>query len=116
MPTLFSTGRQVDLPNLRIQALAAPDRPTASLPTPTHTNPITTTHRGTITMPVSLKKTPKTTVTTKPKAKHTPTIIDLPYGATSAYTACRDCGQRFTQRNANTRFRALARHYNDCNG
>ena len=66
---------------------------------------------------VSLTKTPKTTVTPKPKAKRTPVIVDLPYGATSAYTACRDCGQRFTQRNANARFRALARHYtNDCNG
>ena len=70
-----------------------------------------------MTYKVNLTKTPKTTVTATPKAPKAkrPVIVDLPYGATSAYTACRDCGQRFTQRNANARFRALARHYtNDC--
>lgn len=52
-----------------------------------------------------------------PKAKHTPVIVDLPYGATSEYTACRHCGARFTQRDGTRRFRALAKHYvNECKG
>ena len=55
--------------------------------------------------------------TPKPKAKHTPVIVDLPYGATSEYTACRHCGARFTQRDGTRRFRALAKHYaNECKG
>ena len=42
-------------------------------------------------------------------------VTTLKEGAVSEYTACRECGQRFTQRNTNARFRALARHYyNGC--
>jgi len=45
----------------------------------------------------------------------TPNVTNLPEGATSAYTACVECGRKFTQRNGTTRFRALARHYyNGC--
>lgn len=67
---------------------------------------------------VNLTKTPKTTVTSTPKApkaKPTPTVTNLAYGQVSAYTACKECGKRFTQRNTTTRFNALARHYyNGC--
>ena len=42
-------------------------------------------------------------------------VTTLKEGAVSAYTACRECGKRFTQKNTNTRFRALAKHYyNGC--
>jgi len=42
-------------------------------------------------------------------------VTTLKEGAVSEYTACRECGKRFTQRNTTTRFRALSRHYyNGC--
>ena len=42
-------------------------------------------------------------------------VTTLKEGAVSEYTACRECGKRFTQKNTTTRFRALARHYyNGC--
>lgn len=42
-------------------------------------------------------------------------VTTLKEGAVSAYTACSECGKRFTQKNTTTRFRALARHYyNGC--
>ena len=69
---------------------------------------------------VNLTKTPKATVTstpsTAPKSRVTPTTTTLKDGAVSAYTACRECGKRFTQKNPTARFRALAKHYyNGCN-
>jgi hypothetical protein len=51
------------------------------------------------------------------KDSNNPTkVTTLKEGAVSEYTACRECGKRFTQRNTTTRFRALARHYYSCNG
>ena len=42
-------------------------------------------------------------------------ITNLKEGQSSAYTACRECGKKFTQKNTDVRFRALAKHYyNSC--
>lgn len=43
-------------------------------------------------------------------------VTTLKEGAVSAFTACRECGKRFTQKNPTTRFNALAKHYYSCNG
>ena len=54
-------------------------------------------------------------VTMKQPSNPTPKVTILKEGAVSAYTACRECGKRFTQKNTQARFRALAKHYyNGC--
>ena len=51
----------------------------------------------------------------KQPSNPTPKVTVLKEGAVSEYTACRECGKRFTQKNPQARFRALARHYyNGC--
>ena len=51
----------------------------------------------------------------KQPSNDTPKVTVLKEGQVSAYTACRECGKRFTQKNTTTRFNALARHYyNGC--
>lgn len=51
----------------------------------------------------------------KQPTNNTPKTTVLKEGQVSAYTACRECGKRFTQKNTTTRFNALARHYyNGC--
>ena len=59
--------------------------------------------------------TPKVT-TMKQPSNDTPKVTVLKEGQVSAYTACRECGKQFKQRNTNARFRALAKHYYSCNG
>ena len=42
-------------------------------------------------------------------------VTTLKEGAVSEYTACRECGKKFYQKNTNARFRAIARcYYNGC--
>ena len=51
----------------------------------------------------------------KQPSNPTPKVTVLKEGAVSAYTACRECGKRFTQKNPQARFRAIARcYYNGC--
>ena len=52
----------------------------------------------------------------KQPSNPTPKVTVLKEGAVSTYTACRECGKRFTQKNTTTRFRALAKHYYSCTG
>lgn len=52
----------------------------------------------------------------KQPSNDTPKVTVLKEGQVSAYTACRECGKQFKQRNTNARFRALAKHYYNCNG
>ena len=57
----------------------------------------------------------KPTNNNKPKTRRAVITTTLKYGAVSEYTACRECGKRFTQKNPTARFRALAKHYyNGC--
>ena len=51
----------------------------------------------------------------KQPSNPTTKVTVLKEGTVSAYTACRECGKRFTQKNPTARFRALAKHYyNGC--
>lgn len=51
----------------------------------------------------------------KQPSNPTPKVTLLKEGVVSEYTACRECGKRFTQKNPTARFRALARcYYNGC--
>ena len=54
--------------------------------------------------------------TMKQPSNPTPKVTVLKEGAVSEYTACRECGKRFTQKNPTARFRALAKHYYSCTG
>ena len=88
-------------------------------PLPTYLPPFPTRHD--MTYKVNLTKTPKaptqdTMTSSSQPTKPIPTITDLPYGAVSAFTACRDCGKRFHQKDTTKRFKALANHYAWCNG
>lgn len=54
-------------------------------------------------------------ITMKQPNNNSPKVTVLKEGAVSPYTACKECGKQFKQRNTTTRFRALARHYyNGC--
>ena len=57
----------------------------------------------------------KPTNTNKLKTRRDVITTTLKYGAVSEYTACRECGKRFYQKNTTARFRAIARcYYNGC--
>ena len=72
--------------------------PLPHYPQPYYTNP-----------PYGVPMKPTISTTTPSK------VTVLKEGHVSSYTACRECGKRFTQKNPTARFRALAKHYyNGC--